>query len=396
MNYKKILYIITLCFFALLICLHFFSLNTIREGARTLPRPVINEYINNNKSYEDAPLPPYYGESLNKMIDRHILEYFDKLGFPYTDTIELYVNYVTSGGVLTIENKRKLNDIGYYLINHAIPNIQTGNKPNPIQSWPPIKWTNDPTFNLQIQPTPTYKIYNGQSWGSLTNGFNSSSSSSSSGEGGEGSSEGKEDSSSGEGKEGKEGKEGSSNTKCGKGKSNKCRISCPSNCLDGVAAAWEEQEKTKENENENNNGKDDVWTISDWFTSKQTNIPGVSSLSGGSNVLIIGSQEVDGYQITDIDVPIETPSTLNSKIDDFIKYYFIESGSDQGKPTQEAIDSFNTYFKDKTPMDDIHMNKLRDVVYYIMQIIIPGLPVNETPRAYVEWRPIKWLSRSEK
>ena len=39
---------------------------------------------------------------------------------------------------------------------------------------------------------------------------------------------------------------------------------------------------------------------------------------------------------------------------------------------------------------------MRDVVYYVLQVIIPGLPTNKLPRSYVEWRPIVWISRSEK
>ena len=79
-----------------------------------------------------------------------------------------------------------------------------------------------------------------------------------------------------------------------------------------------------------------------------------------------------------------------------INNYFIESGPNQGKPTQKAIDEFELYFdKKKPPMDGIHMNKMRDLVYYILQSIIPGLPTAQLPRAYVEWRPIHWLSRSE-
>ena len=42
------------------------------------------------------------------------------------------------------------------------------------------------------------------------------------------------------------------------------------------------------------------------------------------------------------------------------------------------------------------MNKLRDMVYYILQIIIPGLPTDQLTRSYVAWRPIVWMSRSEK
>ena len=374
--YKKILYIIIICFFGLFIGLYLFNSSTIREGARTLPRPVINEYIADIKPFDDPPLPPYYGESLNGMIDRNILMYFDKTGYPYTDTIQLYMDYVTVGGVLTNVNKSKLNDIGYYLINIAIPNIQTGNNPAPVQSWPPIRWTGEPTFNVQNRPTSTYKIYNGQSWGLDLSDYGSNIGSNT------GSNTGSK-----------------TGSKCDKN-ANECRISCPTNCLDGVAAAWEETEKLKaEVANKENNDNMDGLTFGSWFTdgwNTRTNIPGVGSLTGGTNQLIIGSQEVDGYQITDVDIPIISPSTLNTKIEDFINYYFIASGSNKGKPTQEAINLFNEYFKDKIPMDRIHMNKLRDVVYYMMQSIIPGLPTDEKPRAYVEWRPIKWLSRSEK
>ena len=59
------------------------------------------------------------------------------------------------------------------------------------------------------------------------------------------------------------------------------------------------------------------------------------------------------------------------------------------------IDLFNM-LKEKQPMDNIHMNKMRDIVFYVLQVIIPGLPTRALPRSYVEWRPIVWLSRSEK
>ena len=56
-------------------------------------------------------------------------------------------------------------------------------------------------------------------------------------------------------------------------------------------------------------------------------------------------------------------------------------------------------------MDENHKNKLRDVVYYFMQIIVPGLPqgtvsddctTNTFGTAFVEWIPIKWLSLTER
>ena len=113
------------------------------------------------------------------------------------------------------------------------------------------------------------------------------------------------------------------------------------------------------------------------------------------DTLIIGSAEIDGYMITD-EEQTSTETTLNDQIDAFIKDFFIEKGPNKNKPTQKAIDMFNMYFQYKKPMDDIHMNKMRDVIYYMLQVILPGLPTASLPRSYVEWRPIVWLSLSER
>ena len=111
-------------------------------------------------------------------------------------------------------------------------------------------------------------------------------------------------------------------------------------------------------------------------------------------MLVIGSANIDGYQITDEKQNSDT-STLNDQINEMIDTYFISSGPNQNRPSQKMIDLFNQ-MKEKQAMDEIHMNKMRDVVYYVLQVIIPGLPTNKLPRSYVEWRPIVWISRSEK
>ena len=46
----------------------------------------------------------------------------EKDGIPLESTIQLYVNYCVNQGNVTDENKRKLTDIGYYLLNIFIPN----------------------------------------------------------------------------------------------------------------------------------------------------------------------------------------------------------------------------------------------------------------------------------
>lgn len=391
----SLLYLIIICFLGHLI-INYCLKPSIREGARTLPRPVIHPELN-EPLYKFKPSPPYYGETLDQMIDRYINMYFDKRGLPYMNTIQLYVDNCVNKGNVTEENKSKLNDIGYYFLNIVIPNIQSVKNPTPEQNWPAIKWSGMNTFKVSIQPTPTYLIYKGQPYkdsyfsryhsSMAENGGNidptgGSSRGGSSGTGGSGGSSG--DSGSGI---------------CDSDDLNSCGIGCPSSCLDGIAASWYKQqqdESSSSKDGKDGSGDSNNTDGSQWDDKNRSNIGNTQRLPGGNNnTLIIGSAEIDGYVITD-EEQTSTETTLNDKIDAFIKEFFIEKGPNKNRPTQKAIDVFNMYFQYKKPMDDIHMNKMRDVVYYILQVILPGLPTSSLSRSYVEWRPIVWLSLSER
>ena len=405
--YLTILYITLVCFFGYIIGCYFANTNVIREGARTYPRHVINP-ITKEDILDIKPLPPYYGETLNQFIDKIVAQYFDKSGYPYTNTIEKYSDLCIENaggeklGVTTETNKRKLTDIGYYILNIVIPNIQTVDNPRPNVAWPAIQWTNDATFKTQVQPTATYKIYKGQAWSSYSNEMDADKTAEANNDSNNDSSS---SSGSGSGSDDNGGEDPSATSPlCGLYEDNSdCRLTCPSNCVAGALNAWKEVDKMKKEkedaEKENNGVSTDASTIENAYPSNSNQFtkkyPGVASLKKGSNVLIIGDATVDGYQTTDVDVD-NNITLLNDNVNTFINNYFIESGPNQGKPTQKAIDEFELYFnKNKTPMDGIHMNKMRDLVYYILQSIIPGLPTAQLPRAYVEWRPIHWLSRSE-
>jgi len=392
----SILYLIIICFLGHLIMNFFFKPN-IREGARTLPRPVIHPEINES-IFKFKPSPPYYGETLDQMIDRYINMYFDKRGIPYANSVQLYVNTCVNKGNVTEENKSKLNDIGYYFLNIVIPNIQSVKVPEPEQFWPPVKWTGMNTFNVLVQPTPTYLMYKGQPYAdSYTSGRYSAFSDN----GGQidptQSSGGSR--TSGTGENGSGGGSGGQQN-CGKDKLNSCGIGCPSSCLDGVAASWyKEQEDKDKDKTDGSDGSNDLYNqstdSSQWDDKSRSNIGNVQNMPGSSNVVTIGSAEIDGYVTTD-ENQTTTETTLNDMIDAFIKEFFIEKGPNKNRPTQKAIDVFNMYFQYKKPMDDIHMNKMRDVMYYLLQVILPGLPTANLPRSYVEWRPIVWLSLSER
>ena len=388
------LYLLIISIFAFFLLEH---ARTHRESMRTLPRPVINPPKKKDE-YTFTPSPPYEGETLNAMIDRMIHEYFDERGFPYSNTIELYKNLCVNQGNVTEENKRKLTDIGYYVLNIVIPNIQTVKHPEPDVQWPAISWTNTPIFDVLIQPTPTYTVFQGQAYsGSYTSDY-ASSLSQTDGRLRAGSNDSRSSRDSRGAIDSSSNSEGESK-KCGNDRLGKCGIQCPSSCLDGVATAWYKEQNRKKTK-QNQLFDDEKIRFSSaalqldlnrsMDTSQATN---TTLLPGADNVFIIGSTEIDGYQILDVPQTSDA-TTLNDNIERFIDEYFIKDGSNAGKPTQRAIDLFNMYFQYKTPMDDIHMNKLRDVVYYMLQVIVPGLPTDALPRSYVEWRPIVWLSRT--
>ena len=402
--YLNILYITLVCFFGYIIGCYFANTNVIREGARTYPRHVINP-ITKEDILDIKPLPPYYGETLNQFIDKIIAQYFDKRGYPYTDTIEKYSDLFIENaageklGVTNETNKRKLTDIGFYILNIVIPNIQTVDNPRPNVAWPAIQWTNDPTFKTQVQPTATYKIYKGQAWSSYSNEMDADTTTGANNDSNNDSNSSSSSSSSSDDNGGED--PSATSPLCGLYEDNSnCRLTCPSNCVAGALNAWKEVDKLKEEAEKEKNGENtSESTVETSYpsNSKQSTkkFPGVSSLKNGSNILIIGDTTLDGYQTTDADAD-NNIRLLNENVNTFINDYFIESGPNQGKPTQKAIDDFELYFnQNKTPMDGIHMNKMRDLVYYILQSIIPGLPTAQLPRAYVEWRPIHWLSRSE-
>ena len=393
----SLLYLIIICFLGHLI-INYCLKPSIREGARTLPRPVIHPELN-EPLYKFKPSPPYYGETLNQLIDRYIGMYFDKRGLSYMNTIQLYVDNCVNKGNVTEDNKSKLNDIGYYFLNIVIPNIQSVKNPNPEQNWPAIKWSGMNTFKVAIQPTPTYLIYKGQPYkDSYFSQYNSSLADNG----------GKIDPTQGGGT----GNSGTGGTGGGGGSSadsgsgicdnddlNSCGIGCPSSCLDGIAASWYKQqqdESSSSKDGKDGSGDSNNTDGSQWDDKNRSNIGNTQKLPGGNNnTLIIGSAEIDGYVITD-EEQTSTETTLNDKINAFIKEFFIEKGPNKNRPTQKAIDVFNMYFQYRKPMDDIHMNKMRDVIYYILQVILPGLPTSSLPRSYVEWRPIVWLSLSER
>jgi hypothetical protein len=381
---------------------HFTSTHTIREGARTLPRPRRHPYIENDAQPNVLPYYPQFA-SLNQLVDHWIAQYFDVNNFILDTTINQYIENWTQKGNVLPETKEKLNDIGYYIINQVLPNVPTiaadGTvTPTKAPIWPNIQWTSDHWFpltlvnpllwsnftNFGMENSPNYQAYllaYENSMMTSNGGFSGSSNMGTSGsEGG----------SSGDG-----GSSGSSGSSGGSG-SNSCGTQCPLSCvpggfLNGGSAG-------SGGYGGGSGGADISANIGTPSSSNRTPgcgggyIPGTSGSTkyfGGTTVLIY---------TTDISqTNLACPSQLETEITDFIGEYFDDSNG--GKPTKKAIDLFNKYTEGATPMDLVHKNRLRDFIYYFMQNIIPGLPTGACDVSgqvsYVEWVPIQWLSHSD-
>ena len=70
------------------------------------------------------------------------------------------------------------------------------------------------------------------------------------------------------------------------------------------------------------------------------------------------------------------------------KYFDVKTGN----PTEYFIEQYKNYTKDNIPMDEIHMNRLTDMIFYVIEVVISGLPTEESPQYYFKWRPLNKLS----
>ena len=376
----------------------------LREGARTLPRPVINPRVSEYEKDKNTKLV-IPGETMNQAIDRFIFKYFNKDGFPLESTIILYTKYCCNKGNVTQENKRKLTDIGYYMLDIIIPNLSSTMNSDPKAYWPPIKWSNHDIFNILIQPTSTAQVIRGQNYkGQYVSNLTSS-----------GSSNFWDDLFGNNSQSSNESNNTETTTNnnqsvadtCSDEPAGGCGIGCPTSCLSSAIAASLPPPSSSSSSSSSSSGSNNNQTSGSnaGGANNKNNTANTTFLPGGLNEIIIGSADIDGYQTTDCLQKQENGSELNDMISEFIKTYFIDNGPNENRPTQALIDLFNQY-DSKSPMDGFHMNKMRDLIFYMLQVIVPGLPtktyvpgapaINKSDSSYVEWRPIRWLSLSEK
>ena len=366
------------------------STHSIIEGARTLPRPTRHPLP--TQTYIMQPGANYLGQTMNEYVDQLIGSYFDDNNVPYTNTINLYSLYCVNQGNVDPAIKNKLNDVCYYILNIAIPNIPDETTPNPSTVWPKIEWMSTSVFPPIINNTSPGLMYS-NSWNTYSYLYNNTSSTIEYNYGGAGPGTASSPSTSSDGAG-----TGTGDGGCGPN-NNSCGIQCPTSCfltaLTGSASG-------AAGSTDNGTGGANNYTID-----ASASYAGALSLATRvptthTNSVIVGGQ-IQYYEITDASQNYPATSTglnfgipLNENIQqNILDKYFISSGPNAGRPTQYAIDQFTQiWLSNPYPMDTFHKNKLRDLVYYVMEYIIPGLPTAALPVSYVEWRPIQWLSHA--
>ena len=382
------LFIILICILGIIVKETVFRPHFL-EGARTMPRPTRHAYEEeDNQTYLKRPSVGQL--SMNNWIDQTISSYFDEHNVPYTNAINLYTNYCVSQGLTTDENKRRLKDLCFYIIDYVIPSLPSVDNPNPSVILPPIEF-NSMNFNaynynasvaneaynyLANNPAPLFppefsSALNGDGpWDS--SGTTQDGSSNSPGAGGSSGSTSGSSSSSSSGSGG-------------------CGTTCPSACLGNMV----DSTNGSSGSYGSYGGLNGLGTfdVSLSFQYNMFNITpfGIYSLA---NQITSPSAYMGhaGYLITNQPNLTPNPNTLNSNIESIFTTYFDIGNTNS--PTPYALGVFDFFAKHYLPVDDPHKNKLCDLIYYIMEQIIPGLPTEGHPYSYVEWKPIRWLSHS--
>jgi hypothetical protein len=356
-----------------------------KESMRTLYTPTVHPIV-------QYITPNYYGasystEDMNQWVDFYIARYFDDQNVPYLDTIDLYRKYIVNKGVLKQEYKNKLRDMCHYIIDIVIPNLPTIEKPDPQIIWPKIEWLSDDwkSYNYSFNLDAMANLFGG----SMNYNRTASSGSESKGDDSEGSAS-PGSASPGSLSPGSDLSGSSSSTSSPP--QNKVCDSCPSDCFGQFLTELSQKQGsnspgTSSSPGSSSPGSDPGEDSTGKYKSSTGKEHDENSGQGPSGILMVD-------QVLVTNEPVKNPSSqeLNEWVLKKMKYY-VDIDIDLSITKQAELD-FKNFIKMYGPIDRAHKNKLRDLVYYFMENIIPGLPTQSKPVCYVEWRPIRWLANS--
>jgi len=389
------------------------GLLSIKEGARTYPMPRLH------------PLKQQYGAfqgdsqsnviSMNKVIDDFIAKYFDQNGVPYLNTIDDVQSYIVGPGMtgpydygaISNQMKSELTDIGYYLIEMVLPILPTVENRHPKKELPLLNLSGLPAFEVEVANVPKCLVYQGsndtnfrfiynstsqdssilsrfeQGFNSFfdSNTYNESSTPSSSGNTSGTSSGGTSD-----------GDCDPNSVDC---PSSCCGITCPQQCFQNALGINTPSTSTSSSGDSSGSGEGAGAGTGNNSYHSTINAAQIynnmgTSISHANNSETICPSQTTGYDITQIPLKkgTEGNTILKNKIQKDIADYFTpyKKSTTQLEPTDKLKEMIEEYSTQYSPMDAYHYELLRELIYYVLQVIIPGMPTPALPYLYIEWR----------
>ena len=435
--------LLILCFVIVIIWFILTNFRHSKESMRTIPMPNPN-YNPNVTVIDGLPTGKNQRVDINKEIDNMFNLYFDQNNIPTDEALILYSKYFVNNGNISIQNKMRLKDICYYIINFVIPSIPSQDNPTPALNWPYIEFLSNTLTPFTISSGPNkyspfmmYEITPSDYNDAVGNGLNGPGSST------------------GPGADGNDGSNSSSSTSPGSSngslKNSDGSCGCPTSCFSNILdAVMNPKAAPGVSTNGSSSSSSSSWGSSSSSPGSKTpggfgangelgsDISGSAlSKSGMSSLLMDGSQLRITYE-----KQTKPKGPLNSNVDGFVNNYFGLDSSNPiviGKPAKQMmmpdelvpsdfklvseVDKqnklkdlilestlstpepsvvptvfgkveFSDFLKTRTLIDRLHKNRLYDLVYYFMENILPGLPTDNVPYSYVEWRPIVWSTVS--
>jgi hypothetical protein len=395
--------ILVLCFAGIIIWLILtnFRESQNKESMRTIPRPNPdydpNEYVtikNNPTKVQKI--------NINEEIDNMIKLYFGRNNIPTKLCIATYYQYFVNQGNVSIQNKMRLKDFCYYILQYVIPSIPSELNPNPAIDWPFIEFLSNSLKSYTVQSATSYTpfiMYQVTPYEYDSMNLNSGNGSGAPGANAPGSENSNDDGSSSSSNRNGSNNNGSDKSSCG------CPTACFSNLLKNISNPSPGTESSSSSSSSSSTSTTGVNK-----SGKSINTPGGYSsndfLADPSLFSNTNKQPTSNLVITNEPQTVK-PGTLDQSINDFIDNYFgIDPKSGIGKPPDDLMIpeqllptnfgkmEFTQFFKSRTLIDQQHKTKLYDLVYYFMENIVIGLPTETVPFSYVEWRPIVWSSVS--
>jgi hypothetical protein len=327
----------------------------------------------------------------NGLVDRLALRHFDHRGYPYQDSVEMFLQtFVTPypNGVVQKQTLAKLYDIGYYVIRVVLPQLDQEKAPT---SWPPVVWSTNADSIL----SDASLFGNGSGWGGLANLFgHGDDDDASNGNGGTSSADGSNGAKGGASSSSSSSSSSSDPATCGTKDPCGGKQECPSSCIEVTLMALSKKPPapaptaTSASDMSNFSRNLTADELGQWwslFTDGTSELDGGSSSSSGSSRKKRGKRALAAPTFHQkVKAPFQPD--LDKFLNQQIQTYFDANGN----PTQV----FSVWISSQSgpPMDEFHQNKSADMIYYVLENLVSGFPTITKPSFDFTWNTVLRLS----